>query len=271
VPEAYLYFDEAPRAEKEDSSRMERLLKRLVLALAIILSVELVWYFALTPCLPLTTVDLAGAAGLDRDAVLAVAGITEKTSFVTLDVSAAAQALGAIPTVESVRIVKRFPDAVRIALTPRTAAAVALAVIDGRTVPLYLDRQGVVFAVGMENTDSLPIISGLVFEKVSLGMRLPPEFTPFLAALDRIRLSAPELLGAVSEIRVHQRPYDGYELVVYPAHHPVRVKIGAELNEEGLRYMMLVLDVLASRGIEADEIDFRTGTASYRTKEASSG
>jgi cell division protein FtsQ len=102
-------------------------------------------------------------------------------------------------------------------------------------------------------------------------MRLPPEFTPFLAALDRIRLSAPELLGAVSEIRVHQRPYDGYELVVYPAHHPVRVKIGAELNEEGLRYMMLVLDVLASRGIEADEIDFRTGTASYRTKEASSG
>ncbi len=271
MPEAYLYFDEAPQAEKEDTSRMERLLKRLVLALAVILSMELAWYFAVTPCLPLATVELAGAAGLDREAALAMAGISDRTSFITLDAAAAARALGAIPTVESVRVVKRFPDGVRIALTPRSAAAVALTVIEGRTVPLFLDRQGVVFAVGTENTDSLPIISGLVFENVSLGMRLPPEFTPLLTALDRIRLSAPELLGGVSEIRVQRRPYDGYELVVYPAHHPVRVKIGAELNEAGLRYMMLVLDVLASRGIEADEIDFRTGTASYRTKEASSG
>ncbi len=271
MSEAYLYFDEAPAAGKTGAPRLERLLKRLMLALAVILSLELVWYFAVTPCLPLAAVEISGATSLDRATLLTLAGITEKTSYLTLDTEKATQTIGAVATVASVRISKRFPDLVRISLTPRVAVAVALTVIDGRTVPLHLDRDGVVFAIGTESEASLPVISGLLFEQVRLGMRLPAELIPFLGALERIHRDAPDVLRAVSEIRVLQRPYDGYELVVYPALHPVRVKMGAELNEAGLRYMMLVLDVLDSRGIDADEIDFRTGTASYRTKEASSG
>jgi hypothetical protein len=35
--------------------------------------------------------------------------------------------------------------------------------------------------------------------------------------------------------------------------------------------MLLMIDVLVSQGVEVDEVDLRTGTASYIVKEASSG
>ncbi len=96
---------------------------------------------------------------------------------------------------------------------------------------------------------------------------MPLFLNPLLADLARLRAQAPALLDSISEIRVVKRSFDGYELVLYPAYRSVRVRIGSQLNEDVLRYMMLLLDVLASKGIDTDELDFRTGTAAYRTKE----
>jgi hypothetical protein len=38
------------------------------------------------------------------------------------------------------------------------------------------------------------------------------------------------------------------------------------LNEDKLRYMFLLLDVFAEKNINVEEIDFRTGTASYKIR-----
>jgi len=250
-------------------------LQRVVVALAFVLAAELVWFFGITPCLALADVDVAGLPGLGTEAVLAAAGIDDASSFISINAAAAERALEKLPQVESAKVVKRFPDRIRIVLEGRTAVALALAKVDGKTVPVYMDRHGVVFAVGAspqaDAGPALPVLSGLVFENVVPGTRLPEPLVKLLADLDGIQRRSPALLNALSEIRIQSRPYDGFDLMLFPAQHPVRVKIGAELNEEVLRYMMLVLDVLSSKGIGADEIDFRTGTVSYRAKEASSG
>ncbi len=278
MSDGYLFLDDSVRTESEGPTRLERVLKVAAVVLSVALAVELVWFLGVTPCLPFSRVEVAAIEGLSEDTILRTAGIGAKSSFISVDAAAAESALEALPLVESARVVKRFPDRLSVAVTKRTAVAIALAELDGRTVPIAFDRFGVVFNVasGAAAADLLgaahgPVISGMVFERPAPGARLPSFLDGFLADLDRLRRESPALLDSLSEIRIQKRAYDGYELLLYPARYPVRVRIGAELNEEVLRYMMLVLDVLASKGIEADEIDFRTGTAAYRAKEASSG
>jgi len=263
-------MDETLTPEVEPSGKAERYLKRSVGILCLILVVELVWYLAIVPCLPLKTVDLIGAEGLNRTDLLAASGLSAKSSFFSLRRTIMERGLETIPAVESARVVSHFPDAVRIELVRRSAVAVSLAESEGRTILLAYDRNGVVFKVGTATDTSFPnapVVSGLRFEQAQEGMRLPAFLSGFLNDLARLKREFPALLETLSEIRVVKRAYDGYELVLYPANRRVRVRIGPELNEEALRYMMLMLDVLDSKGIETDELDFRTGTASYRAKE----
>ncbi|GAB1483834.1 FtsQ-type POTRA domain-containing protein [Treponema sp.] len=277
MSDGYLFMDETLVIDENQPSRIERVLKKLALGLSIILAAELAWFLGLSPCLPFTHVEVMSIAGLSEGSLLQTAGITSKTSFITLNALAVEKALETIPQVESARVIKRFPDHLSISVIGRSTVAVAFAKMEGKTVPIAFDRFGVVFGIGSSvlgnnlSQVSMPIISGLVFENPSEGMRLPAFLEPFLMDLDSLSRESPALLGALSEIRVQKKAFDGYELVLYPAHHSVRVRIGSQLNEEVLRYMILVLDVLSSKGIEADEIDFRAGTASYRAKEASSG
>jgi cell division protein FtsQ len=51
----------------------------------------------------------------------------------------------------------------------------------------------------------------------------------------------------------------------------VRVRVSEDITEETIRYMFLMIDVLSAKNANIDEIDFRTGTATYKIKEAHSG
>jgi cell division protein FtsQ len=269
VPEAVAPAKAAP------PRGLERGLKGLIIAAAAVLILELIWLLAVSPCMPLGTIDVMAFPGLDREVALAAAGIGERSSYVSVNTRAAEKALGALYEVESARVTKRFPNTVKLVLLPRTPAGMSLAQLDGRLIPVYFDRHGLVFKIGNEDgaalPASLPLISGLVFDPPALGMRLPAMFGPFLSGLQAVSDSAPELLGAISEIRINRKAFDGFDLVLYPVHNPVKIRLEPDLNEETLRYVMLMLDVFASKNADLEEIDFRSETASYKIKEASSG
>jgi cell division protein FtsQ len=101
-------------------------------------------------------------------------------------------------------------------------------------------------------------------------MRLPVLFQHFLTDLGRLYSSDPDLLGTISEIRVNRRPYNGFDLVLFPVHYPAKIRVGNEITADTIRYMLLLIDVFIKQGVVVDEIDFRTGTASYK-KEISLG
>lgn len=249
---------------------VERILKIAVLALSVVLVLELAWFLCILPTQPLRSVRIDGGQGMPRDSLAAAAGLSEKTSFLSFDPEAARRGLESLPEIASASVVRRFPDSVSIELERRECVAVALAVTDGATVLLSIDKQGVVFRIGSASDDgasAVPILSGLAFKNPRTGMRLPEFLHPLLSDIAQLYERSPVLLETLSEIRVEKKAYEAYELVLYPSYRPVRVRMGSRLNEDGLRYMMLLLDVLASKGIETDELDFRTGTAAYRVKE----
>ena len=246
--------------------------RRILIIAAAVLGAELVWLFVIIPCMPLSTVEVKTFDGLDRGTVLSLAGIGERSSWFTVNSLKAERALEEYHLVDSARVIKRFPDRLQIFLEPRTAVALSLARVRGRIVPVYFDREGVVFRVGGNGADSpVPILSGLVFDQPVPGMRLPLVFLPLLEDIDRISRDAPELLSAVSEIRINRRPFDGFDLYLYPVHSPLKVRLENGISEDILKYAMLVVDVFDAGNSGVDEIDFRTGVASYTVKEAPTG
>jgi len=100
-------------------------------------------------------------------------------------------------------------------------------------------------------------------------MKLPVMFSSFFEQLEKIEMSAPELLQAVSEIKISPKSFNSFDIVLFPAYKKIRVRL-SELNEDMLRYTLLMVDVLASRDPGIDNLDFRSGIASYIPKEASS-
>ncbi|MDR0583354.1 MAG: FtsQ-type POTRA domain-containing protein [Treponema sp.] len=267
----FIYADADVPLKNAASGKVEKGLKRLLITAGIILGAELVWLFVVSPCIPLSTVEVRGFTGFDGAEVLSYAGIREGASFISVNVKETEKVLAAHYPVESARVIKRFPDRLSIFLEPRRAVALSLAEVQGRLLPIYYDRYGVVFRIGGGETANLPLVSGLVLENPVLGMKLPAAFGPLLAEFAKIQEDAPELLEAVSEIRISRRAFNGFDLALYPVHYPIQVRLGDNFNEETLRYVMLMLDMFKSGNSAPGEIDFRSGIGSYKVKEARSG
>ena len=266
----YIYGNEREAAPRLNIAG-EKKLKFFLAIIAVVLAAELIWLFGISPCMPLSKVSVSGIPGIDENAILALAGIGKHSSFMTINAETSETALLALPMIRSARVIKRFPNRVEIHLESRRAAAMAFAVYGERVFPAMIDGDGMVFNIGKEGLmdESLPVISGLVLEEVYPGMKLPRIYNPLFARLEDLSRTAPELMATISEIKINHRNYDGYDLTLYPAHKGVRVRVSEDITEETLRYMLLMLDVLSGKSPHIEEIDFRTGTASY--KEAYSG
>jgi cell division protein FtsQ len=263
--------------EKEKSKGGEKAFRWTLLILSVLLLSELIWFFGVTPCMPLSSIEIETIEGLAQEDAARIAGLSEKSSFFSINPSVVQKALEAHYLVETAQVSRRFPDLLRIKLSPRKAAAISFADYQGRQAPVFIDRHGIVFKIGASSPEyaalsgELPILSGLVFENLSPGTKLPEAFVPLLENIDNLRHSEPGLFSSISEIRVQKKPYDGFDILLYPVNCPIRFRTGTEFNAETIRYMVLVSNVFKRLGIETGEIDFRTGTASYKLKEASTG
>ena len=278
MTEEYMYAQpeaaspsQAP-GDRSDRSRFEKILRFFIVIAVLCLAAELVWLLGITPFRPFLRIEVSGYEGIDRAEILYRAGINNRSTFFSTDSRAVEKALAGISSLESVRVFKHFPDRIQILLEPRQPLAYALAQQDGRTVTVLFDSNGVVFRLGGMDEIlpyTLPVISGLIIEDPFPGLSLPPLFTPFFNELEKIGFNAPELLGVVSEFKISPRPFSGFDIILYPVHRQIKVRL-SELNEDTLRYALLMVDVLASTEGGIDILDFRSGIASYIPKEAPS-
>jgi cell division protein FtsQ len=249
-------------------SGFERFIKIFIVIAALCLGAELIWLLGISPFRPFTKIDITGINGLDRAKVLSIAGISDTSSYFSTDTTVIENALMEISVIESAKAFKFFPGRMRIVLEARKPVAFAFAASENGTVPVVFDSQGVIYEVGgkgladIHPADFYPVISGLVIDNPVPGMRIPGLFIPFLKELEKIELSAPELLSAVSEFRINRKLFDGFDLILYPAHKKIKVRM-SEINEDLLRYALLMVDVLSSRESGIDTLDFRSGIASY--------
>jgi cell division protein FtsQ len=273
----YVYHDETADEEETRAagSGANRWLVRLVFVIAVILVAEVVWLFGITPLLPVSVLEVRGLSGVDRSWLLHQAGIGPHSSWIAVNTQDAEWRLSQLYLVESAHVVKEYPDTVRIFLEPRRPVALALAPVDDRLLPVYLDKHGMIIQIGDVHAEiasplSLPILSGFGINNLNVGWRIQM-LESLLSRLEAISLASPELLRAVSEIRINSKPYNGFDLVLYPVSSTIKFRVGADLNEEILRYIILMLDVFNKSDVDVGEVDLRSGTASFVTKEVSSG
>jgi cell division protein FtsQ len=266
----------AEESPGRNSTKVDKWLVRLVILIAGILAAELLWLFGITPLLPLSVVEVNAVPGIDRASLLARAGIGSHSSYFTVNTMLAEKNLEQMYQIESARVIKQYPDTVRVFVEQRRPAALSLVNKGGRVIPVYIDKHGMLIQLGGSpvNTGSstaLPIVSGLTFERLEEGAKLPAELEGFFARLDSINENAPELLAFISEIGINKKAYNGFDLVLYPVNSAIKFRLEPDLNEDALRYMILMMDVFDSTGVRVDEVDLRNGTASYIVKEAQSG
>ena len=261
----------------DSPDRFGKFLKVFVIIAVLFLAGELVWLLGVTPFRAFSGIEISGGE-IPRDVILAKAGLNKGASYFSTNARVIERALGELSTVENVRVIKHFPDRLQIIIEGRRAVAAALAGYGGnagaKTVPVLFDSQGVIFQIGGTGNDNalplwLPVISGLVIADPFPGMRLPSFFIPLFRELEKIQISAPELLAAVSELRINPKTNNSFDLILYPVHKKIKVRL-SELNEDLLRYTLLMVDVLAANDPEIDSLDFRAGIASYIPKEVSS-
>jgi len=250
--------------------KTEKNIKRLIVIAAVIFAAELIWLFGVTPFIPFSTVEVQGFEGLERNDILQYAGINDSSSYISTNVKEVQKKLEGHILAESAVVMKRFPDKLSIFINPRKAVAVTLANTASGQLPLYVDRHGLFFKYGesrLLETSPYPILSG--FENPQLNMRLPSALVPLSENLSGIASSSPQLLAAISEIRIESKTWDGYDLVIYPVHSSIRVRLENNLTEDVLKYMLLMLNVFENSSPKPHEIDFRSGIGAYRVKEQS--
>ena len=120
-----------------------------------------------------------------------------------------------------------------------------------------------------------PLLLGLATQLLQLlchaevGLELPTILVGFLESLRDLKANAPELHSLFSEYRVVRRNDYVYEVVLYPMHYSVPVRIGARVDPGMLQYALMMLDMLEREGklAGAVELDFRSGEGVLRMRE----
>ena len=97
-------------------------------------------------------------------------------------------------------------------------------------------------------------------------MRIPAKYRPLIDQITKISELPQSYFAGISEICVQPKEFGNYELALIPSQSHIKVLTDRSLNEEALKYMMVVLDVVKQLGSDVCEIDLRYGSVSYRTK-----
>jgi len=190
------------------------------------------------------------------------------TNWFNFDVNQAVAILSSEAGIESVSVEKHFPDKIFINVVERVPVAVTFVVENGRTSSVEIDKNGVLFH-GKENyipdTSEVPIISGLPIEYMAQGMRIPGIYRPLIDQIASISRLPQKYFAGLSEICVLPNEFGNYELALFPAQSKIKVLTDRALNEDALKYMMVVLDVVNQIGTEVAEVDLRYGSVSIKT------
>ena len=274
VTEDYLDKDYFLSAENESNADEKnagkiKLIKVIFCVLCILLIGELVIYKYIMPSFSSPKVTVSGQINYSAEEIAKMLLPMNSTTWFDFDVNQAVSIISSEAAIDHVVVEKRFPDKIFINVEERTPVAVTLVDTNGTTSTMEIDKNGVLFnsrAVKNEDANKIPIISGLPVEYMAQGMRIPSKYRPLIDQITKINMLPQNYFAGISEICVLPKEYGNYELALIPAQSRVKVLTDRTLNEDALKYMMVVLDVVNQIGSDVAEVDLRYGSVSYRTR-----
>ena len=260
-------YESLYRKESDSDEKKIRIIKIVFFVLCFLLLVEAAVYKCVMPARRLPKISFMGLHSYTQEQLLQTLEPLSQQNWLRFDSAQAVSILSSVSAIESVSVVKHFPDTVVISIVERSPVALTFVSKDNRSIPVQIDKNGVLFSTSGEKSaidGSVPIISGLPIEHLNNGMRIPVKYRNLIDRITEIQNLPQKYFAAISEICVIPKEYGNFELVLFPANSHVRVLTDRALTIEALQYMMVVLDVVKSIDPEISEIDLRYGSVSYR-------
>jgi cell division protein FtsQ len=260
------------QARGNDTRPSVRWARPLLVSIIALCALVLLARFVAEPLMTIRHIVVHSDVQLAEDQVLALSGIQGGEHYYSLSAATVEKRLEANPLVRNAVVEKVFPDTLRMTVWGRQPAAVLLASASGRSLPVLVDDEGIVFKVGGTNTDvDFPVVSGLTGGNMALGAQLPAPYRHLFADLRAMREKSPSLYGLISEVRIvspGSDPVQGFDLLVYLTSSTVPVRARGTIDESLLKYALMVMDLLSQQGIVGDiqELDFRGGDVVYKTR-----
>jgi len=254
-----------------------RFLVSLGVGLTAIISVYLLGTLVVLPGLRISRLTVQADFPVERSDLLAMAGLQGDEHFFSLDTETVRRTLENHYLVKQATVEKSFPNQARITLTRRRPLATVISrnEQDGTRVGL-VDEEGMLFslpatasAASQQAGFRIPVLSGILFQDLQRGMRLPEMVLPFLEDLQRLKMQAPQLFDLFSEFEIVPVRGGGFDVLLYLRAYPVPVRIEGSVDTELCTYVVMVLDALRTEGMlgAIEELDFRAGEIVYRRKE----
>lgn len=255
----------------ESESKTERKIKFIKVIFCILcfaLICELVICKYVMPSFSSPKVTVSGQHDYSAEEIARMLLPMNSSNWFDFDVDHAVALLSSEAGIDHVVVEKKFPDKIYVNVTEREPVAVTFVVENGHSTPVQIDKNGVLFP-GKKNVAEdviLPIISGLPVEYMTKGMRIPVKYRPLIEEISKISALPQHYFASLSEICVLPKESGNYELALIPSQSKVKVLTDRALNEDALKYMMVVLDVVNQIGTEVSEVDLRYGSVSYTTR-----
>ncbi len=255
--------------------RLSRWARPLLIAISAACAVALAGRFIGEPVMQIHHVVVHSDLAVADDQVLALCGLSGAEHWYSVSTAALEARLEANPLVRRAKVEKVFPDTLRMTVWAREPAAVVLASSGGRTVPVLVDGDGVVYKIGSTSAEiDLPVISGISAGDTALGSALPRSYARIFSDLRALREAAPSLYALVSEVKVSAAPPDdargpgSFDLLLFLTCSPVPVRARGAIDETLLRSTLMVLDLLSRQGVvkTIQELDFRSGDVVYKVR-----
>ena len=254
-----------------------RFLVSLGVGLTAIISVYLLGTLVVLPGLRISRLTVQADFPVERSDLLAMAGLQGDEHFFSLDTETVRRTLENHYLVKQATVEKSFPNQARITLTRRRPLATVISrnEQDGTRVGL-VDEEGMLFSLPVTASAAsqqagfrIPVLSGILFQDLQRGMRLPEMVLPFLEDLQRLKMQAPQLFDLFSEFEIVPVRGGGFDVLLYLRAYPVPVRIEGSVDTELCTYVVMVLDALRTEGMlgAIEELDFRAGEIVYRRKE----
>ena len=247
-----------------------KFIKVIFCVLCFALLCELVIYKYIMPSFSSPKVTVTGQKDYSAEEIARMLLPMNSSTWFDFDVEQAVSLLSSEAGIEHVSVEKRFPDKIFVNVEEREPVAVTFVMENGRTSPVQIDKNGVLFP-GKKNASAnpdviLPIISGLPVEYMSKGMRIPVKYRPLIDQIAKISEMPQRYFASISEICVLPKDSGNYELALIPSQSKVKVLTDRALNEDALKYMLVVLDVVNQIGSDVSTVDLRYGSVSYITR-----
>lgn len=258
---------------EEEGKPITRWARPVLIGITALCGAVLLARFVAEPLMTIHHVVVQSDVPLADDQVLALSGIQGGEHWYTVAGPVIQKRLEANPLIRRAQVEKVFPDTVRMMVWGRQPAALVLAAAGGRSVPILVDGEGVVFKVSATSADiDLPVVSGLTAGDVSLGAQLPRPYRALFAELRELREKAPTLYALVSEVRIVSagdavaQSSEDYDMLLYLTSSTVPVRLRGAIDETLVKYTLMVLDLLSRQGVLKDiqELDFRGGDVVYK-------